>query len=200
MIASLRGALLERGPDGVVIEAGGVGYAVTLSAAALRALPPLGANAFLLIHTHVVQDGALQLYGFADPEERRLFETLLSVQGVGPKVALAILSSLRIGDLVKAISTADLATLTRIRGVGRKTAERITVELRDKIGLGAGGAAAGGEGLPGNIPPGRIGEVHSALSALGYKPSEFGAILAKLDEKQHVTDLIKQALALLRIK
>jgi Holliday junction DNA helicase RuvA len=199
MIASLRGALLESGPEGVVIEAGGVGYAVTITTAAQRALPPLGATAFLLIHTHAVQDGPLQLFGFTEAEERRLFETLLSVQGVGPKVAMAILSGLPTGELVRAISGSDIATLTRIRGVGRKTAERIAVELRDKIGLG-GGDAAGGTVLPGAVPPGRMGEVHGALTALGYKPAEFDAILTKLDEKQHVTDLIKQALALLRRK
>jgi Holliday junction DNA helicase RuvA len=182
MIASLRGALLESGPDGVVIEAGGVGYAVSITAAAQRALPPLGATAFLLIHAHAVQDGPLQLFGFAEAEERRLFETLLSVQGVGPRVAMAILSSLPTGELVRAIGAADIATLTKIRGIGRKTAERIAVELRDKIGLGG------------------IDEVHAALTALGYKPSEFDVVLAKLDEKQHVTDLIKQALAHLRRK
>jgi Holliday junction DNA helicase RuvA len=198
MIASLRGALLESGPEGVVVEAGGVGYAVTLTAAAQRSLPPLGATAFLLIHTHATQDGPLQLFGFADAEERRLFETLLSVQGVGPKVALGVLSSLPTGELVRAISTGDIATLTKIRGVGRKTAERIAVELRDKIGIGETGA--GGAAWPGSVPPGRMGEVHAALTALGYKPSEFDAILAKLDEKQHVTNLIKQALAHLRRK
>ncbi|SRR5450759_1236027 len=198
MIASLRGALLESGPDSVVIEAGGVGYAVTITIAAQRALPSLGAAAFLLIHTHTVQDGPLQLFGFAEAEERRLFETLLSVQGVGPRVAMAILSSLPMGELVRAIGGSDITTLTRIRGVGRKTAERISVELRDKIGLLGGGTAGGGAGLPGSVPPGRIGEVHGALTALGYKASEFDTILAKLDETQHVTDLIKQALALLR--
>jgi len=199
MIASLRGALLESGPEGVVIEAGGVGYAVITSAAAQRSLPSLGATAFLLVHTHASQDGPLQLFGFADAEERRLFETLLSVQGVGPRVALAILSGLSTGDLVRAVSAGDLTTLTKIRGVGRKTAERITVELRDKIGMGEG-AAASASALPGSVPAGRIGEVHAALTALGYRPSEFDALLAKLDEKQHVTDLIKQALALLRRK
>ncbi len=138
MIASLRGTLLEKNPDTVVIEAAGVGYAVTVTAAAQRALPAPGAEARLFIHTHAVQDGALQLYGFADHEERRVFETLLTVQGVGPKVAIAILSGLPMGDLVRAIRAADLATLTRIRGVGRKTAERLAVELRDKIGVPAG--------------------------------------------------------------
>jgi len=183
-----------------VIEAGGVGYAVTITAAAQRALPPLGATAFLLIHAHAGQDGPLQLYGFADAEERRLFETLLSVKGVGPKVAVAILSSQPIGELVRAISTADISALTKMRGVGRKTAERIAVELRDKIGLDGGETQTSSLGLPHALPPGRLGEVHGALTALGYKPSEFDAILAKLDEKQHVTDLIKQALSLLRRK
>jgi Holliday junction DNA helicase RuvA len=200
MIASLRGALLESGPDSVVIEAGGVGYAVTITAAAQRALPPLGASAFLLVHTHTVQDGPMQLFGFADAEERRVFETLLSVQGVGPKVALAILSSLPIGDLVRAISATDIATLTKIRGVGRKTAERISVELRDKIGVGGGPSNVGGGMLAGTVPAGRMGEVHGALTALGYKPSEFDAVLAKLDDSHPVTDLIKQALAALRRK
>jgi len=199
MIASLRGALLESGPDSVVLEAGGVGYAVTITAAAQRALPPLGATAFLLIHTHTVQDGPIQLFGFAGAEERRVFETLLSVQGVGPKVALAILSSLPIGDLVRAISTTDIATLTKIRGVGRKTAERISVELRDKIGV-SGGQGVSGNVLPGAVPAGRMGEVHGALTALGYKPSEFDTVLSKLDDSHPVTDLIKQALAALRRK
>jgi Holliday junction DNA helicase RuvA len=200
MIASLRGSLLESGPDSVVIEAGGVGYAVTITAAAQRSLPPLGATAFLLIHSHMVQDGPLQLFGFADAEERRLFETLLAVQGVGPKVALAILSSLPIGDLVRAIGVGDIATLTKVRGVGKKTAERITIELRDKIGIGAGPGTASNALLPGSVPEGRIGEVHTALTALGYKPSEFDVILRKLDQSHPVTDLIKQALALLRRK
>jgi holliday junction DNA helicase RuvA len=199
MIASLRGSLLESGPDSAVIEAGGVGYAVTLTSAAQRALPPLGSTTFLLIYTHVVKDGPTQLYGFCEAEERRVFETLLSVQGVGPKVALAILSSLALADLVRAIAAADIATLVKIRGVGRKTAERIAVELRDKIGLAGSNAGPVGS-LPSTVPPGRIGEVHAALTALGYKPSEFDSVLAKLDESHPVTDLIKQALGHLRRK
>jgi Holliday junction DNA helicase RuvA len=199
MIASLRGALLESGPDSVVIEAGGVGYAVTITAAAQRALPSLGATTFLLIHSHTVQDGPEQLFGFADAEERRVFQTLLSVQGVGPKVALAILSSLPIGELVRAISAADIATLTKIRGVGRKTAERISIELRDKIGVDIGQGSSSGP-MPGAVPEGRLGEVHGALTALGYKPSEFDTVLSKLDVSHPVTDLIKQALAALRRK
>jgi Holliday junction DNA helicase RuvA len=200
MIASLRGALLESSPDSVVIEAGGVGYAVTVTAAAQRALPSLGSTAFLLIHTHSVQDGPLQLFGFVEAEERRVFQTLLGVQGVGPKVAIAIISGLPTGELVRAISVGDIATLTRIRGVGRKIAERMSVELRDKIGGVVGQGNQGGAMPSGSVPPGRIGEVHGALTALGYKPSEFDAVLSKLDETQHLADLIKQALAALRRK
>ena len=200
MIASLRGILLEKDADHVVIEAGGVGYAVTVTAAAQRALPSNGSEARLFIHTHAVQDGPLQLYGFAEPDERRVFETLLSVQGVGPKVAIAILSGMPIGDLVRAISAADVATLTKIRGVGRKTAERLAVELRDKIGVSAG---TGREATPvfplaGHLPPGRKGEVYGALQALGYRANEFESILPTLDENKPTPDLIKEALAAMR--
>ncbi len=199
MIASLRGILLEKHPDNLVIEAGGVGYLVTVTAAAARALPALGAEARLLIYTHAVQDGPLQLYGFVEPEERRLFETLLSVQGVGPKVAVAILSGMPIGDLVRAIGNSDVAALTKIRGVGRKTAERLAVELRDKIGSSLHGSGpAGYSPLPGSVPSGRRGEVYGALVALGYKPGEFESFLPALDDNLPAADLIKQALAAMR--
>jgi len=204
VIAHLRGTVAERSPEGVVIDVGGVGYAVTLTAWALRALPPVGAEVRIQTYTHAVQDGPLQLYGFADADERRLFEALLSVQGVGPKVALAILSGLPAGELVRAISGGDVARLTQIRGVGRKIAERLAVELRDKIGaLGVGGAGREGGGaspLPTTLPPGRLGEVYGALLALGYKPAEFEALLPGLDASQPAADLIKQALAALRRK
>ncbi len=184
----------------MVIEAAGVGYEVTVTAAAQRALPPLGSEARLFIHTHAVQDGPLQLFGFAEVEERRVFETLLSVQGVGPKVAIAILSGMAIGDLVRAISTADVATLTKIRGVGRKTAERLAVELRDKIGVspGAGRTASPTFPLANQLPAGRRGEVAGALQALGYRPNEFEAVLPTLDESKPTPDLIKEALAAMR--
>jgi len=191
MIASLRGTLLEKNPDTVVIEAGGVGYAVTVTAAAQRALPAPGAQARLFIHTHAVQDSPWQLYGFAEPEERRMFETLLTVQGVGPRVAVAILSGLPMGDLVRAIRAADLATLTRIRGVGRKTAG---------VAVGAGREVSTVFPLQGSAPPGRRGEVFGALQALGYRVAEFEAVLSALDESKPTPDLIKEALAAMRRK
>ena len=203
MIAHLRGTLIDREGDGVVIECGGVGYAVLLTAAALRGLPALGAELKLFVYSHAVQDGPLQLFGFAAAEERRLFETLLAVQGVGPKVAVAILSGLPPGDLVRAISGGDIAKLTQIRGVGRKIAERLSVELRDKIAAVLGDRDAGAAphaSLPGFAPKGRLGEVHGALLALGYRPVEIEGLVGSLDPAQPAPDLIKQALAALRRK
>jgi holliday junction DNA helicase RuvA len=199
VIASLRGTLLEKSLEGAVLEAGGVGYAVTLTVSALRSLPPLGAEARLFVHTHAVQDGGLQLYGFADPDERRVFETLLSVQGVGPRVAVAILSGMPLPDLVRAISGSDLARLTQIRGVGRKIAERLSLELRDKIGLAVTGDSPAPAPAPA-VPSGRLGEVHAALMSLGYKPAEIEPVLPGLDAAHAPADLVKQALAALRKK
>ena len=114
------------------------------------------------------------------------------MQGVGPKVAVAILSGLPVGELVRAISGADVARLTQIRGVGRKIAERLAVELRDKIGalgIGGGGSWRSAPAAPSIVPPGRLGEVHGALMALGYKPVEFEGLLPRLDPTQPTPDL-----------
>jgi holliday junction DNA helicase RuvA len=204
MIAHLRGVLVERAPETVVIDVGGVGYAVTITAGAFRALPAAGSEVHLFTYTHAVQDGPLQLYGFVDPDERRLFEALLSVQGVGPKVAVAIVSGLATPDLVRAIAAGDIARLTQIRGVGRKIAERLTVELRDRIaalGVASGKEAGGPPAAPARaVPSGRMGEVYGALVSLGYRPAEFEGLLGGLDGEQTTSDLIKQALAALRRK
>jgi Holliday junction DNA helicase RuvA len=202
VIASLRGIVLDRGADTIVIEAGGVGYAVTLTAAAMRSLPPLGSEARLFIYTHALQDSPWQLYGFADGEERQVFETLLSVQGVGPRVAVALLSGLTVPELVRAITGGDLARLTQVRGIGRKIAERLSVELRDKIGVvvAAAGGALAALPAPTGVPAGKLGEVHGALLALGYKPVEFEAVLPTLDTELGTPELVKRALAALRRK
>jgi Holliday junction DNA helicase RuvA len=206
MISHLRGTVAERDLEAVVVDVGGVGYAVAVSAEAYKALPAVGLEVRLFTYMHAVQDSAPQLFGFVDPDERRLFEALLAVQGVGPKVALAILSGLPASELVRAIAGADVARLTQIRGVGRKIAERLTVELRDKIAaLGVvqaakGAAAPAPAARPSIVPAGRLGDVHHALVALGYKPPEFEAVLGKLDAELPVPDLIKQALAALRRK
>ena len=206
MIAHLRGRVLEKDLESVVLDVGGVGYDVAVSSAAARALGPAGAEAHLWIHSHFVQDGGLALYGFTEREERTLFATLLGVQGVGPKVALAILSGLPAAELTRAIAGADIARLTQIKGVGRKTAERLAVELRDKLvpfpvvpAAGAGrGLSASAQAAAAAAWPERIGEVQGALISLGYRQAELEPVLARLDPEVPVADLIKQALAALR--
>src|SRR5262245_28643798 len=141
MIAYLRGTLIDQTTEAVVLDVGGVGYLVHLTAPGLRALPALGSEARLYVYTHATQDGPLQLFGFVDADERRLFETLLAVQGVGPKVAVAILSGLPVAELVRAVASGDVARLTQVRGIGRKTAERLVLELRDRIAAAVGGSA-----------------------------------------------------------
>ncbi len=135
MIGHLRGALLEKHPNLVLVEAGGVGYEVSIPVSTYTALPEPGAQVSLRIHTHVRED-AIQLYGFAAAAEKSLFERLISVSGIGPKLAITILSGLAAADLAEAIRAGSLERLVRIPGVGKKTAERMVLELRDKLDLG----------------------------------------------------------------
>jgi Holliday junction DNA helicase RuvA len=132
MIAHLRGKLLSKTPQTAVVEAGGVGYEATISIPTFTALPGEGSEVSLLIYTHVRED-ALALFGFTTATEKRLFEKLLSISGIGPKLAITVLSGLPPERLIAAIQGHDHATLTRIPGVGKKTAERIVLELKDKL-------------------------------------------------------------------
>ncbi|HET9099727.1 MAG TPA: Holliday junction branch migration protein RuvA [Acidobacteriaceae bacterium] len=132
MIAHLRGKLLSKSPQTAVVEAGGVGYEATISIPTFTALPAEGNEVSLLIYTHVRED-ALALFGFTTATEKRLFEKLLSISGIGPKLAVTVLSGLPPERLIAAIHAQDHATLTRIPGVGKKTAERIVLELKDKL-------------------------------------------------------------------
>jgi len=132
MIAHLRGSIYEKSPNQVVIEASGVGYDVQIPISTYTALGDVGAVVSLRIHTHVRED-ALQLFGFATSEEKALFERLISISGIGPKLAITVLSGLPVADLAAAIRTSDIPRLVRIPGVGKKTAERIVLELKDKI-------------------------------------------------------------------
>ena len=196
MIASLRGRLAEHDVESAVVEVAGVGYQVLVSSATVGALPPVGGEVFLHVHSHFVKDEPLRLYGFADAAERGVFETLLSVQGVGPRVALAILAGMPPGELVRAISHGDVNRLTQIKGVGRKIAERLSLELRDKIAalpIGRGGATAASPAAAG-VPTGKLGDVHGALVALGYRAAEIEPLLAALDPGKPIADLVKQAL------
>jgi holliday junction DNA helicase RuvA len=132
MIGQLRGRLAEKRPNQVLVDVGGVGYLVLVPLSTYAALGELHTEVTLLIHTHVRED-ALALYGFVSSREKHFFEMLLSASGVGPSLALKILSGMTVEELVPAIRTSDLARLTKIPGVGRKTAERMVVELKDKL-------------------------------------------------------------------
>src|SRR3981189_3504777 len=132
MIAQLRGTLADKRPNQVLVDVGGVGYLVHIPVSTFYALGDLHSNVTLLIHTQVRED-AISLYGFLSSREKHLFELLISASGVGPVLALKILSGMSVDDLIPAVRAGDLVRLTRIPGVGRKTAERIVVELRDKL-------------------------------------------------------------------
>jgi Holliday junction DNA helicase RuvA len=161
MIAHLRGRLLSKHPNQVVIEAGGVGYDVTISVPTFSELPAIGAEVALHIHTHVRED-AFALYGFLRLEEKRLFERLIQVSGIGPKLAITILSGMPAAEMVTAIRGGDSAHLTRVPGIGRKTAERMVVELRDRLTEFTAAAAT-----PAASPVEE--DVLSALLNLGYQ-------------------------------
>jgi Holliday junction DNA helicase RuvA len=132
MIAHLRGRLLAKHPNQAIVETGGVGYDVTITVPTFSDLPGAGAEVALHIHTHVRED-LIALYGFLRPAEKALFEKLITVSGIGPKLAVTILSGMAADEMVGAIRSNDLARLTRIPGIGRKTAERMVLELRDKL-------------------------------------------------------------------
>ncbi|GGH01916.1 Holliday junction branch migration protein RuvA [Silvibacterium dinghuense] len=162
MIAHLRGRLFSKQPGQAIVEAGGVGYDVTITIPTFTSLPAEGAEVALYIHTQVRED-LLALFGFLDRDEKRLFERLITVSGVGPKLAVTILSGLNAEMLVGAIRGQDHATLTRIPGVGKKLAERLVVELKDKLEDMAAAPTA-------VVSAGPAGEdVLSALVNLGYQ-------------------------------
>jgi Holliday junction DNA helicase RuvA len=163
MIAHLRGRLLDKHPNQAILEIGGVGYDVTITVPTFSALPGLGSEVALHIHTHVRED-MLALYGFLQPEEKHLFEKLITVSGIGPKLGITILSGMASEEMVRAIRSNDIARLTRIPGIGKKTAERMVLELRDKL-------PAESEGDVAPVPSLTAVEedVLSALMNLGYQ-------------------------------
>ncbi len=134
MIATIRGTLIEKHPNQAIVDAGGVGYDLTIPVSTFTALPDTGQQVILRVHTHVRED-ALALFGFVSSEEKTLFEKLTSVSGIGPKLAITILSGLNAPDLIAAIRNGALDRLVRIPGIGKKTGERIILELRDKLVL-----------------------------------------------------------------
>jgi Holliday junction DNA helicase RuvA len=174
MIAKLTGVIDSKGADAAIVDVGGVGYQVFCSVRSLNRLPPAGGAISLFIETHVREDH-IHLYGFIDAGEREWFRLLTTVQGVGAKLALAILGVLSSGDLTQAILVQDKTSLTRASGVGPKLAARIVAELKDKVGgiaLGPVAAVAGA-----TEPTGPVADAISALVNLGYRRTEaFGAV------------------------
>lgn len=162
MIGSLRGKLIEKRPNQLLVEVGGVGYQVQIPLSTFAGIGAIHADATLLIHTHVRED-QITLYGFVTAREKQCFELLISASGVGPSLALKILSGMSIDELVPAIRKSDLAQLVRIPGVGRKTAERMVVELRDKLAV-IDVAEAGKPSTRSQLEA----DVASALVNLGY--------------------------------
>ena len=165
MIASLRGTLVDKTPNRVIVDVAGVGYDVQVPLSTFYVLGDSGSTVSLRIHTHVRED-ALALFGFASAMELDLFERLIAISGIGPKLALAVLSGIEPADLIKAIRLQDVARLTAIPGIGKKTAERIGLEMKDRLPavLPAGPA-------PGSVPPGEQlrDDLLSALMNLGYQ-------------------------------
>ena len=164
MIGQLRGRLTDKRPNQVLVDVGGVGYIVQVPLSTFAALGELHTEVTLLIHTHVRED-ALSLYGFLSSREKHFFEMLLSASGVGPSLALKILSGMSVEELVPAIRGSDLGRLTRIPGVGRKTAERMVVELKDKLDA----VTVEAERPAASSPAGIEADVVSALVNLGYE-------------------------------
>jgi Holliday junction DNA helicase RuvA len=188
MIGSLRGRLAARQSPVVIVECGGVGYEVETPMSTFLELPALGSELFLHIHLQV-RDDAHTLYGFSTEGEKTLFRMLLKVSGVGAKMGLAILSGMGVSEFERCVRYEDTAMMVRIPGVGKKTAERLIIEMRDRIGQSPALAQAG------QLATDARSEAVDALVALGYKPAEVNRLLAKLElDDKSAEDIIRLAL------
>ena len=204
MITFLNGVLAEKQPPFAVIDIAGVGYEVEVPMSTFYALPAVGSRCRLLIQ-FVVREDAQLLYGFASDEERRLFRELVRISGVGAKLALAVLSGMSVDDFVVTVQNGDSVLLTRLPGVGKKTAERLVVEMKDRLKdwkSGPPAAAQPGSGMisrPAESAQNPMLEAEHALVALGYKPAEISKMLKSVEKSTDTADmsseqLIKQAL------
>jgi Holliday junction DNA helicase RuvA len=196
MIGSLSGLLAFRSPPHLLLEVGGVGYEVEAPMSTFYTLPAVGQPTRLLTHL-VVREDAHVLYGFATVQERALFRNLLKVSGVGPRIALAILSGVTAAAFAQAIRAEDTAMLTRIPGVGRKIAERLIIEMRDRLEDASVLAAAADLGATAQrLEPGAQAEAYSALVSLGYRPVEATRLLKALGNESSALpteELIRRA-------
>lgn len=198
MIGRITGILLEKQAPELLVDVQGLGYEVQVSLTTYFELPALGET--VTLHTHfVVREDAQQLFGFASHSERSLFRSLIKVSGVGPKLALAILSGMTATEFVRCVRASDVATLTRLPGVGKKTAERLVVEMRDRLASWDAPATTTAPGsVAGPTPGDLLEEAESALISLGYKPQEatrmVSAAAAEVGDDAASEALIRQAL------
>ena len=190
MIGRLTGQLVAKQPPQIIIDVGGVGYEVDVPMSTFYALPATGERVQLMAH-YVVREDAHLLFGFATNDERAAFRQLIKVTGIGPKVALAVLSGLSVAELNQAVALQDVKRLTRVPGIGNKTAERLLLELKGKVVASAAGAGA----APAVASP--ADDVVNALLALGYSEKEAAAACRDLPADQPLNDSIRQALKLL---
>lgn len=190
MIGTIRGELVNRDADEVIVEVAGIGYRVTVGPAVSASLGEVGSQIFLHIHHHIREDDQ-HLYGFSTHDERLLFETLLSAHGVGPSLALAIMSVHGPDGLRAAVASEDVAALCLVPGVGKKTAQRLIVELSSRLDTPT---ASRSMGLAGGQSPGR-GDVRDALVALGYSDDEIARALANVSADDDSASHLRAALA-----
>lgn len=191
MIGSLRGRLTFKQAPLIVVECGGVGYEVESPMSTFLELPETGSELFIYTHLLVREDAQI-LYGFSTEDERHMFRTLLKVNRVGAKMALAILSSMSTNDFRRCVELEDTTSMSKIPGVGKKTAERLIIEMRDRIGAARPG---GGKTVPLTVAASARNEAVDALVALGYKPKEVQSLISKLDiDDKSAEDIIRLAL------
>ena len=192
MIGRLAGRLVRKEPPSLLVDVGGVGYELEAPMSTFYDLPAVGEPVMLYTHL-VVREDAHLLYGFSRESQRQLFRSLLKVNGVGPRVALAVLSGLSEQELLLCLAHEDIARLTKVPGIGRKTAERLVIELRDKVVLHP--VPATGAARPATVPADPAQEAVSALIALGYKPAEASrAVSGVPQDGARSEDIIRQAL------
>jgi holliday junction DNA helicase RuvA len=193
MIGLIHGRIASKTPPQVLVEAGGVGYEIEAPMSTFFLLPAVGEPVRLLTHL-VVREDAHLLYGFATEEERRLFRNLLKVSGVGPKIALALLSGISVEGFAHCVRNEDVTALTRVPGIGRKTAERLLIEMKDRLEP-ATAIAAGLPAATAGPGPSAQSEAFGALVALGYKPAEASRLLKSVEDGTQTTEeLIRSAL------
>lgn len=195
MIYSLRGKLITADASSAVIECGGVGYVFTASVGTLAALPQAGGDAFVYTYMNVKQDG-VDLFGFAEKDELDMFKSLISVSNVGPKLAISVLSTFRTDDVRLYIANGDAKALSKASGVGLKSAQRIVLELKDKVGK-ISGSESFESGDSHSVPGTAANDAIAALVQFGYTQSEAAAAVGKCKDLTHTEDIIKQALRLL---